>query len=74
MLPWVIEVKTEEEIVKMRAAGNVARQVLDIAGQAVRVGVTTDEIDALVHQETIKVRHNEISTLLLVEPHHDCHV
>lgn len=54
MLPWVIEVKTAEEIVKMRAAGKVAREVLDIAGQAVRPGITTDEIDALVHQETIK--------------------
>lgn len=56
MLPWVVEVKTAEEIVKMRAAGKVAREVLDIAGQAVRPGITTDEIDALVHQETIKVR------------------
>jgi methionyl aminopeptidase len=40
----------------MRAAGRVAREVLDIAGQAVRVGITTDEIDHLVHAETIKVR------------------
>jgi len=38
----------------MRAAGRVAREVLDIAGRAVRVGVTTDEIDALVHEETLK--------------------
>ena len=56
MLPWVVEVKTADEIVKMRAAGKVARQVLDIAGQAVRAGITTDEIDAIVHDETIKVR------------------
>jgi methionine aminopeptidase len=55
MLPWVVEVKTSEEIIKMRAAGKVAREVLDIAGRAVRAGITTDEIDTLVHEETIKV-------------------
>ena len=56
MLPWVIEVKTPEEIEKMKVSGRIARQVLDIAGQAVRVGMTTDEIDELVHEETLKVR------------------
>lgn len=55
MLPWMIEVKSEEEIQKMKIAGRVARQVLDIAGRAVAVGVTTDEIDELVHRETIQV-------------------
>ena len=56
MLPWMIEVKTPEEIEKMKVAGRIARQVLDIAGRAVTVGVTTDEIDELVHSETLKVR------------------
>jgi methionyl aminopeptidase len=56
MMPWIVEVKTPEEIEKMRAAGRVAREVLDIAGRAVRVGITTDEIDSLVHAETLKVR------------------
>jgi methionyl aminopeptidase len=55
LLPWIIEVKSPEEIEKMKAAARVARQVLDIAGRAVRVGITTDEIDALVHEETLKV-------------------
>jgi len=56
LLPWLIEVKTDQEIEKMRAAGKLARQVLDMAGQAVAPGVTTDEIDKLVHEETVKVR------------------
>lgn len=56
MLPWVVEVKTAEEIVKMRAAGKVAREVLDSAGAAIKAGISTDEIDALVHAETLKVR------------------
>ena len=55
LLPWIIEVKTDQEITKMRAAGKLAREVLDMAGQAVDVGVTTDEIDTLVHEATIKV-------------------
>lgn len=54
LLPWIIEVKTPEQILKMRAAGRVAREVLDIAGAAVRPGITTDEIDNIVHAETIK--------------------
>ena len=54
MLPWVIEQKTPEEIAKMRAAGRVAREVLDIAGRMVAPGVTTDAIDAVVHEETLK--------------------
>jgi len=53
-LPWVIEVKTPEEIKKMRVAGRVAREVLDIAGQLVRPGITTEEIDCAVHAEALK--------------------
>lgn len=64
MLPWIIEVKSPEEIEKMKAAARVARQVLDIAGRAVRVGITTDEIDALVHEETLKVMCNVYYVLL----------
>jgi len=54
LLPWIIEVKSPEDIEKMRFAGRVAREILDAAGRAVRVGITTDEIDTLVHEETIK--------------------
>jgi hypothetical protein len=56
-LPWVIEVKTPEEIVKMRAAGKLARNILDMAGRAVRVGVTTDEIDTLVYNAILEVSY-----------------
>jgi hypothetical protein len=60
LLPWMIEVKTPEEIVKMRAAGKLARQVLDLAGRAVRPGITTDEIDTIVYNEIVQVRANGI--------------
>lgn len=56
MLPWVIEVKTPDQIEKMRDSGRLARHVLDTAGRAVKAGVTTEEIDQLVHEETLKVR------------------
>ena len=54
MFPWVIHTNTAEEIELARAAGRVTREVLDIAGQAVRDGVLTDEIDRIVHEETIR--------------------
>ena len=49
-----IEIKTSEDIVKMRAAGKAAREVLDIAGSIVKAGVKTDEIDAAVHAACIE--------------------
>ena len=47
--PGDIEIKTSEDIEKMRAAGRVAREVLDIGGALVAPGVTTDEINEAVH-------------------------
>eukprot|EP00804_Cyclotella_cryptica_P028564 CCRYP_015818-RA/>CCRYP_015818-RA protein AED:0.34 eAED:0.34 QI:90/1/1/1/1/1/2/58/423 len=53
LFPWIIEQKSREEIEKMRAAGRLARMVLDLAGREVKEGVTTDEIDRIVHEATI---------------------
>lgn len=52
-LPWNIEVETPSQIELMRAAGRCAREVLDIAGQAIQPGITTEQID--VYEETLKV-------------------
>jgi len=54
IIPWVIEQKSQEQIEKMRVSGRLAREVLDIAGKAVRAGIKTDEIDEIVHMESIK--------------------
>lgn len=54
LLPWVIEVKKPEEIEKMRASGKLAREILDLAGRAVKPGVTTDEIDNIVHNAILE--------------------
>jgi hypothetical protein len=53
LFPWVIETKKPEEIEKMRASGRCAREVLDLAGREIRPGITTDEIDRIVHEATI---------------------
>ena len=41
LFPWIIEVKKPDEIEKMRRAGRVAREVLDLAGRSIEVGITT---------------------------------
>jgi len=46
-------VKAPEIIERMRHAGKLGAEILRLAGEMVRPGVTTDEIDAYVHQLTI---------------------
>jgi methionyl aminopeptidase len=43
-------IRTPEVIEAMRIAGRLAAQALQEGGRAVRPGVTTDEIDAVVHE------------------------
>ncbi len=47
-------VRTPEEIVAMRRAGRVAAEVLLEAGSMVGVGVTSDEVDRVVHEATVE--------------------
>ncbi|KAM9663532.1 methionine aminopeptidase 1D, mitochondrial isoform 2-T2 [Trichechus inunguis] len=51
-----IEVKNEDQIQGLRQACQLARHVLLLAGKNLKVDMTTEEIDALVHQEIIS--HN----------------
>ncbi|MGH3716880.1 MAG: type I methionyl aminopeptidase [Micromonosporaceae bacterium] len=44
------EVKTPEIIERMRVAGKLAAQAVVLAGETVKPGVTTDEIDRVVHE------------------------
>jgi methionyl aminopeptidase len=46
-------VRTAAEVERMRRAGAAAAEILVEAGRAVQPGVTTDRIDALVHEATI---------------------
>lgn len=42
-------IKTPDEIEKMRVAGRLAAEVLEMIGEHVRPGVTTEELDRLCH-------------------------
>jgi methionyl aminopeptidase len=43
-------VQTAETIEKMRLAGRIAAQAMQAAGAAIAPGITTDELDAVVHE------------------------
>jgi len=45
-----VSIKSSEEIEKMRLAGRLASEVLQMIGGHVRPGVTTGELDAICHQ------------------------
>jgi methionyl aminopeptidase len=44
------DVQTPETVAKMRVAGRLAAQALELAGEHCKPGVTTDEIDRAVHE------------------------
>ena len=48
-----IKIKTAEEIEKMRVAGRLAAQVLEMIGPYVKAGVTTDELNTICHDYII---------------------
>jgi methionyl aminopeptidase len=49
------DVKTPEELERLRRACRAAARVLRVTGEAVRVGITTDALDELAHEETIRL-------------------
>ncbi|SCU96786.1 LAFA_0G08108g1_1 [Lachancea sp. 'fantastica'] len=49
-----IIVYSKEEIKRIRKACMLAREVLDITAAALQPGVTTDELDRIAHEETVK--------------------
>lgn len=51
-----ILIKTPEEIEKMRVAGRLTSEVLDMITDHVKVGVTTNELDRLCHDYIVNVQ------------------
>jgi methionyl aminopeptidase len=49
-----IKIKTDREIALIRDAGRLAAEILARAGELVKPGITTDEINTFVHEATIK--------------------
>jgi methionyl aminopeptidase len=49
------DVKSPEQLERLRRACRAAARVLRVTGEAVRVGITTDALDELAHEETIRL-------------------
>ncbi|XP_069138306.1 methionine aminopeptidase 1D, mitochondrial-like [Argopecten irradians] len=49
-----LELKNEEQIVKMRNSCKLARTILDATAEQIQVGVTTDELDEFAHEMCIE--------------------
>jgi methionyl aminopeptidase len=49
-----VEIKSPKEIEGMRRAGQVAAETLIVVGAAIRAGMTTEEINTIVHEDTIR--------------------
>jgi methionyl aminopeptidase len=52
-----ITIKTPEEQDKMRIAGRLAADVLDMIGEYVKVGITTGELDQICHTYIVDIQH-----------------
>ncbi len=51
-----ITLKTSEEIEKMRIAGRLAAEVLEMISPMIKAGITTEEIDSLCHNYIINAK------------------
>ena len=56
MAAMSVNLKTPEEIAKMRIAGRLAAEVLDMIGEHVKPGVTTEELDRICHDYIVNVQ------------------
>jgi len=56
--PMQVTIKTQEEQEKMRTAGRLAAEVLDMIGEHVVPGVTTEELDRLCHDYIVNVQRS----------------
>ena len=52
----IIKIKTPEQIEKMRVAGRLAADVLDMIGPFVEAGITTDELDKICHDYIVNTQ------------------
>ena len=51
-----VELRTPEQIVKMREAGRLAAEILELIGEYVVPGVTTEELDRICHDHIVNVQ------------------
>lgn len=51
-----ISIKTPEDIAKMRVAGRLAAEVLEMIGPFVKAGISTGELDRICHEHIVNVQ------------------
>ena len=51
-----VSIKTPDDIAKMRIAGRLAAEVLEMIEEHVQIGVTTDELNTICHDHIINVQ------------------
>ena len=51
-----VSIKTPDDIAKMRIAGRLAAEVLEMIGEHVQIGVTTDELNTICHDYIVNVQ------------------
>jgi len=54
--PMSVQVKTPEAIERMRVAGRLAADVLDMISDSVQPGITTEELDRICHDYMVRVQ------------------
>src|SRR2546421_2472204 len=64
-----VTIKTPEEQAKMRTAGRLAAEVLDMIAEHVVPGVTTEELDRLCHDYIVNVQRSVPANLNRSEEH-----
>jgi methionyl aminopeptidase len=56
-------IKTPEEIEKMRIAGRLAAEILEMIEPYVKIGITTGELDQICHDYMVNVQHTTSACL-----------
>ena len=51
-----VELRTPDQIAKMRIAGRMAAEVLELIGEHVVPGVTTEELDRICHEHIVNIQ------------------
>ena len=57
-----IIIKTPEEIEKMRVAGQLAADVLEMIAPYMKAGITTEELDQICHDYIVNVQQANSAT------------
>jgi methionyl aminopeptidase len=53
-MPVSVDIKSPKEIEAMRVVGRMAAETLLVVGEKLRAGMTTEDINTLVHEDTLK--------------------